>query len=215
MPVVAIALIFSNEVLLAQNKITEGKIKFAITFPKSKPGDKYLAMMPKEKIIYFKGGNSRTESSTPMGNVISLHFSKSGENYTCVDRNGTKTAMKTTDQDMKEFKGRLGMEKPLVKLTTETKKIAGINCKKTIVTYNNKDGKKVLDVWYTNEIVAPNSNDNFIEGIPGFMMEYTAVDKDETMLITCASVERIKVSDDLFKIPEGYTVKTMKEIMGQ
>ena len=109
--------------------------------------------------------------------------------------------------------------KPEVELIDETKKIAGYNCKKAILT--TEDGTE-LETWYTDEIVMGDlSGTNLAnKDIPGFPLEFSSKNGPMTMLFTASLVEpKAKVDKKLWDmtIPEGYKVVTTEELknMGQ
>ena len=205
----------------AQKKLNQGKAIFDITYPDAELDEQTLAMMPTQSTLYFKDQFSRTEMKIAMGTTIVITDGKSGVATMLMDMMGNKIAMKTTKADIEKEKKKIGKIKTVVKITGETKTIAGYLCKKAEITIKMKDSSDVKSsVWFTNEISAPNSmrsGGGDFEEIDGFMMEYqTQMDK-LTMKMTCMSAIETTVSDSLFTIPPGYTVTTMddlKEMMG-
>ena len=201
---------FNN--LFAQVKMNAGKIKFESTYPERKEENSSRAaafLSPEEKTIYFKNGNTRTEIQTPLGRMISIYLAKTGETLTYSDKSNQTFAMKTTKADIDNLKTEMGVRKPNVRLTNETKKIAGINCMKAVVTYANQ---QPYDVWYTTELDAHNSSDTGIDGVEGFLMEFTTNGKKGVTHTVCTSVEKMEVQDAMFMLPPGYTTKTVNEI---
>ena len=150
-----------------------------------------------------------------MGSTVTIADDAKKESTVCMDMMDRKTAMKYTAEDAEKDKADRGEYD--VKITDVTKKIAGYNCKKAVVTF--KSNNSTADVWFTNELAAMNSSRNTYKGIDGFMMEFTTEQKGMNgsikMKMTCTKVEKIPVSDDMFKIPDGYTVMTRDEMMQQ
>jgi len=210
-----LALIFNIQQAKAQEKLKEGKITFEITISNAEEmNDQMLAMMPKEMVVYFKSGKSRGEMDMMGGKVVSITDSKAGETISCMDIMGKKQAIKTTREDAEKEKAKMGEYD--VKITDETKDIAGYKCKKAEITYKDKkehDG--TIDVWFTNELEASNSEKYSWKGIDGYMMEFSIDQRGMGMKFTCTEVKKQSVSDDMFKIPEGYTVMTQEEMMKQ
>jgi GLPGLI family protein len=200
----------------AQKKLTQGKALFDITYPESELDQQTLAMMPTESTIYFKGHMSRSEVKMPMGTTVSITDGSSGETTTLMDMMGNKIAMKVTKDDLEKQRKKTGKEKPEIKITDETKMIAGYSCKKAEVKLKGKDGNEThFDAWFTKDISAPNSMRSggmTFEGIDGFMMEFQTKMNSLTMKMTCRSVEDAVVPDSSFVVPSGYTMTTMEDM---
>jgi GLPGLI family protein len=216
------SLIFASLILLihiqkssAQEKLKEGKITFEIEINNAEEmNDQMLAMMPKEMVVYFKDGKSRGEMDMMGGKIVSITDGKAGETISCMDIMGKKQAIKTTKEDAEKEKAKLGDYD--VKITDDTKDIAGYKCRKAIITYKNKDAKENdMVVWFTNELEASNSEKYSWKGIDGYMMEFSVDQRGMAMKFTCTEVKKQEVSDDMFKIPDGYTVMTTEEMMKQ
>ena len=195
--------------VLAGEKLKEGKLKFEITMPEAEGmSDQMLAMMPKEMTLYFKGDKSRSEMMMMGTTMISISDKKADETITYMDIMGKKTAIRTTAEDAEKEKAALGEYE--VKITDESKIIAGYNCKKAIVHMKKDD--QTMDVWFTDELEVANSTKYTWKGIDGFMMEFFITQGKMQMKFTCTQVKKESVSDDMFKAPEGYTVMTPEEL---
>jgi GLPGLI family protein len=108
---------------------------------------------------------------------------------------------------------------PEFETTSETKEIAGYQCKKIIIRYNNEDGKTTSEdyVWFTDELkVSPDLNfdmKKFVD-IAGVLMEYQMDMNDGTMMkFTVTEVEKKKISSKEFAIPENFKKVTREELM--
>ena len=209
-----IVLIVNIEPASAQEKLKEGKITFEITMTNAEEmNDQMLAMMPKEMVVYFKNGKSRGEMDMMGGKAISITDSKAGETVTCMDIMGKKQAVKTTKEDAQKENEKMGEYD--VKITDETKELAGYKCKKAIITFKDKSDTAPVEVWFTNELEASNSEKYSWKGIDGFMMEFSIDQKGMGMKFTCTEVKKQEVKDDMFVIPDGYTIMTQEEMMKQ
>ena len=210
--------------VFAQSKITEGKVTYSITLPDNLKGDdKMIAnAMGKEQVIYFKGTRSRAETKSSMGEVVVLTNSEEKVFYTLMNLMGKKIAMKAEEGDMEMVREMLGgdngnkkSDKPEVKITKETKKIAGYKCTKALVTYPDMNGEKMEgEVWFTDEVGFVNPREFKVKEINGFPMEFTYGARGIKIKMSCSGVEAMKVPDDKFVIPEDYTIQTMMEMMG-
>ena len=210
------ALILFTHCASAQKKLKEGKLLFDITYPESDLDQQTLAMMPSESTVFFKEDKSRSEMKMPMGTTVSITDGKKGETTMLMELMGNKMAIRVSKDDLEKQQSKLdASEKPQVKLTGETKIIAGFTCHKASVTTKDKDGKEMnFDLWYTKEISAPNSmrSGNYFQGIDGFMMEFQTKLNSLSMKMSCRSAEETTVADSLFTIPPGYKLTTMDEL---
>ncbi len=209
-------IILSSSFVFAQKKLTEGKLVFDITYPDADLDANTLAMMPTESTIYFKGQMSRAEIKMQMGNTVAITDGKEGVTTTLMDMMGNKMAIKFTKEDIEKEKKKNGNEKPDVKITDETKTIAGYLCKKAVITTKNSNDKTTtMNIWFTKDIAAPNSmrsGASNYEGLDGFMMEFETKMNSLTMKMTCRSAEQTTVENSMFVIPEGYKTMTMDEM---
>lgn len=193
--------------LKAQTKITEGVAVFDLEFPTEGMDEQYKAMMPTESKIYFKGDKSRSEMEMSVMTMVSITDTKDKSMIMLMDVMGKKTAMKTDLSKSKEAE-----KSYKVKVTDETKTIAGYKCVKAIVT-DDEDTK--FDVWFTREIEGSTSGNMQFKDIDGFLMSYEmpVPNMEGNMRMECKSVKAEKVSDDKFTIPAGYELKTQEELM--
>lgn len=202
----------------AQKKLTEGKAIFDITYPESELDEQSLSMMPAQSTICFKGQFSRTEMKIAMGTAIGITDAKAGVTTTLMDMMGNKIAMKTTKEDLEKERKKSGEKKPEIKITNETKTIAGYLCKKAVITMKMKDSTETkINTWFTKDISAVNSlhsGGTDLSGLEGFMMEFQMQMNSLTMKMTCRSVEDVAISDSLFTLPQGYTLTTMEDLKG-
>jgi hypothetical protein len=87
--------------------------------------------------------------------------------------------------------------------TTETKTIAGFNCKK-ITVKNPKDGK-TFDAWITTDVSAPtNGMSQLYSKIGGFPVQFTTFQMGQSVNVTLKSISDEKVPAGAFGIPAGF-----------
>ncbi|MFI5219900.1 MAG: DUF4412 domain-containing protein [Bacteroidia bacterium] len=198
-----------NSAVLNAQKINEGKVVYEISYPDADIPDEQLAMMPTESSIQFKGTQSRLDMAMGMGmSMIMIFDGKEKTSTTLMDMMGSKTATKMTEQDMKEEKEKKGIKDPQVKLTDETKTIAGYVCKKAVIT--TEDGS--FDVFYTNDIENKSQWEERYKGLNGFLMEYQMKQGPMTMKMVAKSVGKEKVDEKIFEIPADYKMMTKEEM---
>jgi hypothetical protein len=192
---------------VSKSPVFEGKIVYSISY-EDLPEEyaSYMSMLPKESTMYVKGEKFRLEQSAGMGTTVTIIDNKAKTGYICMDMMGNKMAFK---MDAKTFENNTADEnKPEVKYTDETKTIAGYTCKKAEIM--SKDAEEPMVIWFTDELPAFNNKD--FKYINGFPMEYQVKNGGITMLMTVTTVSKEKVSDSYFKVPEGYTEKTMQDM---
>ncbi len=207
----AIILVAFNTSVKAQDKIKEGKIKFEMTYPDSMASE-FASFMPKETMVYFKNGNTRTEMKMGGGSMTMMVF-KTGDHYTLMDMMGQKKAIKTTKAESNKLKDSLHVEKPVITMTDETKTIAFYKCRKALITVMIQGEKQTFEVWVTKDIDNIDMGDYSVAGVDGFAMESTIKEKGITIHMLCTSIEQFAVPDSLFKIPADYPVTTIDEMM--
>jgi GLPGLI family protein len=201
----------ANIISVSAQKIDEGKVMYEISYPDTDMPDEQLAQMPTESTIYFKEDHSRMEMKMGMGMTIVMLFDNKGKTLTTLmDIMGNKTAVKMTEEDLKKQKEKKGKEDYQIKLTDETKEIAGIKCKKAVAT--GKDGS--FDVYYTDQITFKKGDwaDQDFKGIDGFLMQFKKTEGGITMQMTAKNVVKEKVDDAQFTVPADYKPMTAEEM---
>ena len=183
----------------------EGQISYSIEYlGEMDPATK--AQAPTELIMYFKGTKARMEQTTAMGKAIVISDNTTMEQLVLLDMLGNKWAIKSTKEETE--KALSETPKATVKVTEETKTIAGMSCKKAEVT---QDGKTEA-FWFTNDIVVdkPNWNMPWSE-ITGVLMEYVQAQGEIQMKVTAKEVSKSKLKDNLFTAPSEYQMMTSEE----
>jgi len=188
-----------------------GKIIFDISYPDSKLDEQSLSQMPTESIVLFRGDKTKVEVAMPMGKTVVITDNKTGNAVMLMDMMGSKMAMEMDKEQILKEKNEV--EKPVVQQTDESKKIAGLLCKKAIVTMQTKDGDFTFDAWFTKELNIKNSVNSQIEGIDGFLMEFQTVQNGMSMKMSARSFEKMDVSESEFEIPEGYQKISMEDMI--
>ena len=203
-------LIFSSS-LFAGGKDFRGVIIYNISY--SDDLDPQMAtMMPKTLKLFIKGNKSRTEMKTGFGTTIVLFDGDDKSSVVLLDMMGQKYAMKMTHEDME--KENADVPETVVEVTDETKEIAGYTCKKALVKSVDDADDFEEFVYFTDELGSGilNANNPLFEDIDGVMLEYVNNENDMNMKMEAISVEKKKVSDDMFEIPEGYKIVTQDEL---
>jgi GLPGLI family protein len=106
-----------------------------------------------------------------------------------------------------------------IELIDEAKTIAGLSCKKAIIT--SEEGNE-FEMWYTNDIAAKDMRGLAIanqKGLPGFPVEFAMQQGPMTMHFSLTNYSKKFDKKSIFDmtIPEGFVEKTADELrqMGQ
>ncbi|MCD4747429.1 MAG: hypothetical protein K8R58_14125 [Bacteroidales bacterium] len=209
----SILLVFTNR-SIAKGKEFKGIIIYEITYPNSDFDASTLAMLPKTLKITIKGNKSKSEMKTAMGTQTGI---SNGDDQTAIilmDMMGQKIAVNSTTEEIE--KELAEMPEPNIEYSNETKEIAGYSCKKAIITIKDKDTNEetVLNVYYTDELGSKELNfqNPIFKDINGAMLEYEIDANGMNMKFTAKEVQKKKISDKEFEIPEGYEIITQDEL---
>ena len=203
------ALIITGQAF-AGGKDFNGIIVYNITYDDDTMDPQMMAMMPKTMKMKIKGESSRTEINMGMGTATVVFNGEDKSGFTLMDLMGQKFAIKmTADEIDSEIKKLPEMN---VEITNETKEIAGYTCKKAILTIEGEEH----NVFFTEELGDGkiNLSNPIFKDIKGVMLEYSFEEEGIYQKLSAVSVEKKKVADSEFEMPEGYQVVTQSELEG-
>jgi GLPGLI family protein len=204
--------IFALTTVAQKNSKSDASFEGTITYnvvPDGEIDANVKAQLPTEVIMSFKGPKSSMVQKTSMGNITVIGNSETKEQTVLFDMMGQKMAIKSTKEETEKAISEYPEAK--VNVTTETKKIAGYNCKKVEVTTNDK----VTNIYVTDDIKVANVNwQSPYKNVTGIMLEYsqkTGQEQEISLTFTAKEVKKGKVKDDVFAIPSDYKEMTMAE----
>jgi len=183
----------------------EGKITFGIDYELPEAMEAQRSMLPSEMIIYITKGHVRIEQKTMMGDQNVITDTKAKTSVLLMNMMGKKMAITMADD---------GKEKaePKIEYSSDTKKIAGYECKKATYTTTDEAGEdQEMEVYYTEEI--PSEANDKLPGLKGYPLEYTINSQGMLMTLTAKTVSKEKISKKMFEIPEGYEEMSMEDFM--
>ena len=210
-------LIVTAVVLFVSSHLTAkdftGTIVYNITYNMENMDPQMASMLPKTMKLTIKAPMSRSEISMGIGTTISIFNSDEKAGVNLMDMMGKKFAVKIAASDIEKEMEKAG-EIEVIK-TEETRDILGYTCKKAIVKL--KDGGQEMTVYYTDELSTgiENSNNPMFKDIDGMMLEFSMVQNGMDMHFTAVNIEKKKVSDSEFEIPEGYEEITQEELQSR
>jgi hypothetical protein len=204
-------------------------------------------------VTYLKADKIKTTMKSEMGRSAVYRDNTQKSTTTVIEMMGSKNGFVITDEEQADMqrkrdsmmalrRNRDSSAKPLnteklnpttdISYTSETKKIAGFNCKKGYLITNRllgiKDSTafwycpefKLENVSYTGSLnnipmmsnMAPNLNG--FEKVEGFVMAYeTKMRRNRTIQVEVTKVETDKkIEDKEFEIPKDIEIKPMKEM---
>jgi GLPGLI family protein len=197
----------------AQKKVKpfKGYVKYEISY-EGEIDAQQKQQMPKEQLVYMMGAKSKIVLKMPMGEQQILLDGENMEMTIVFSNNasGKGFAIKTEKEEVE--KSLSEAPKVEIKVTQETKEIAGYTCKKAEVI-QEVDGEEIISViYYTEDINVDNPN-WFTEhkDIKGVIFEYSQTSNDITSTYKAVVVKKGKVKDATFKIPVDYKILTEEE----
>lgn len=185
--------------------------------------------------MFFKNGITKIESDMGMGTNQVIIDSKEKKTTTLFEAMGRKMGFYTTEADMQRMMAsadsgrqqRIQQFNPevFIEYLSETKKIAGMECKKALIRYKDRRGQEVQqEVWYSPEFmlgegfkirdVMRMANVPGLEKLKGFPMEFQLTRQNGAKVHYQVSKVDLtaKVDDKVFLVPKDYDVKPMSEM---
>ena len=188
---------------------TEGVIEYNIKYLDDPNEYAIITFLPNTMTYAFKGNKSvqKVEGWGGVFKMIGIADSKKGTVIALMKIIADKYMQKSkiTENSI----GYDPIDSLKITYTGDTKKIAGYVCKEAVA---EADGQKYT-LYYTNDIAIKNPNWNTpFKNIDGVLLEYQIKLFGINTRITATKVENVPVEDDVFDIPEGYTLVPMDTI---
>ncbi|MFN5641752.1 MAG: hypothetical protein ACK45S_05045 [Sphingobacteriales bacterium] len=243
------------------------KMNMQITFPENWGGggpggggdDNGMRMMPRDietaMTVFYKGDQTKIETSSDFGKNYTFIDRKEKKTTTLMEMMGRKQGFYSTDAEAEAMTKRMdsiralrrdSLEKmglrfndggPEILYTEESKKIAGITCKKAIIKTKDRQGAVTeTAVWYAPDFKmgagfatsggsqgggmmrgGMSMNLPGMEKLNGFPMEYETTRQNGMktyMVVTKVDLDA-NIDDKTLEIPKGYDIKPMSEMGGQ
>lgn len=208
------SLLFISTIITAQG--FEGQIQYKISY-KDLPAEmaQFESMLPTEATTTIKGDLFKMEQPLGMGGKqVTIMDNKEQSGVLLMDMMGKKNAIIMTPEKRKEMEG--SEEDVDITYLSETKSIAGYNCKKAIIKAKGSEDAS-MEVYYTEDLKGATHHQT--KGLKGFPLQYSVNSGMFTVIMTADKVSKGKVSDDEFSVPPGYESisfdQFQKSMMGQ
>ncbi len=191
--------------------------------------------------MFFKNGMTKIESDMGMGTNQVIIDSKTKITTTLFEAMGRKMGFTTSDSAMQQMINSNGRDsgrqqriqqqfnpEVFIEYLSETKKIAGMECKKAVIRFKNRKGDEEQQiVWYSPEFILGEgfrvrdmmrmANIPGLNKLKGFPMEFETTRQNGAKVhyqVTKVDLNA-KVDDKTFVIPKDYDVKPMSEMRQQ
>lgn len=197
--------------MVAQEKLSEGVItmKQNMSSPNSELNAQLALMGFMTTTTYFKDGNTRSETSSPMMGDMTVIANQEAKKVMTLMNNPqaggkvyTTADINPSEEDLKDV---------AVEKTTETKTVLGYECTKYIATLKKDGADATMEIYATDKLSAVNNQtvalgDKF-SGFPMYMV--INMNQNGMEFVITSEVTEIKketVSKDKFDMapPEGY-----------
>lgn len=189
--------------------ITEGKVKYDVSVVESELSYLEEMMIGMSTIsISFKDEAVRTDFEISIANTTVIHDGATKKGLMLITSPMGNKAVKINN----EVKGDEAKGKYKIEYLSETKTIAGYNCKKALITL--EDDTK-LNVFYTDQIAPKNRSTKYtFDELKGFPLEMEVKQDKMIIKLTAENVSTNKLDKSKFSlaIPEGYEETTMEEL---
>lgn len=187
-----------------------GVITYKITYPGTEVDASMAAMMPKMAVLTIKEHMSKFEINMgQMGSQVQIFDGDANTATTVMNMMGQKLYYVETIEDVDVDAD----EKVSIDVKDETKEIAGYECTKAVVTVNQGGEDMLFTIYFTEEIGSSSMNMDspYFKDIPGAMLEFEINTGGGTMKMEAINVDKKKIDDSEFEVPEGYEEKTEEE----
>lgn len=185
--------------------------------------------------LFFKNGMTKMETDMGFGANQVIYDSKTKTTTTLFEMMGQKMGFYTNEEEIKKMMAadtgrRMQQQQPFtpevfIEYLNDTKKIAGLDCKKAIIRYTTRRGEDMAqEVWYSPDFkmdeniqmgeVLRMANVPGLQKLKGFPMEFLMKRPNGSTshyMVTKVDL-KAKVDDKVFAIPKGYDVKPMSEM---
>lgn len=195
--------------VFAQKTLSEGTIIYDVTVNTgNKEPQMADALDGAMTTIYLKGAKSRTDMVSALGSETNIHDAKTGSAIILKEYSSQKLMITLTKENW-EAKNK-AYKDVAFEFSTDTKNIAGYECKKAIAKMANG---KTFVVYYSPDVIVANKDyNNTFSNLPGLAMEYEIEAGKTKIKYSLSKIDFGVVPASKFDTPKsGYRVMTYEE----
>jgi GLPGLI family protein len=200
-----ILFLFSTQSVLAQKKLKSGVVVYEITDVETNVPELKL-MKGTKTTLFFTPEKQKIDVNlnNETIKIQTFYNSRNGEILVYYDFAGQHFKVNSNYEDNHTIK-------PYVKnisyQRSETKSIAGYQCHKTVITFENEK----LIIWVTDKIKVKNPDfQSIFPGLEGFPLEYVRHGENTKMTFKAQTVTQI-LPDKIFETSDNYKEMSEKE----
>lgn len=193
----------------AQKTISEGTLVYDIVIQSGNKEPQMTDAIDGGTVtIYVKGAQSRSDMVSALGKETTIHDAKTGNAVILKEYSGQKLMITLTKENWEQKNKAYSDIK--FETTTETKTIAGYNCKKAVAKLPSG---KSFTVYYTADLSISNKEYNAtFKNLPGVALEYEYESGAAKYKYTLSKIGFEPVAVSKFDFPKsGYRVMTYEE----
>ena len=212
-----LAMITLMPVAKAQKTSFTGTVVYNVSLMGDVP-EQAKAMMPTEMIMKVSPDKLLQVMHSDIMDYKTIFDAPTQSSNTLMDMMGQKFCIKNTAAQLAEQRKKAGMVMT-VKSTSETKIIAGHNCKRVIVTAkSSKAAAKTFDCYFTDDIdISKFSFGNIFPEVKGLPLEFSMNQGPFMLKMTAKSIKKENIAASVFAISAEYkqvTSDQLKSIVG-
>jgi len=187
-----------------EDKVDEGVIEYALSFPEFDPNGTMSSMLPERTTLTFGGGMQTAELSAGMGifrTAMVTDNTRRAMDYH-MSLMGKRIVAHMLPRDLDHFHADAG--RPTILYTNDRDTIAGYPCQRAVAVFDRIDQPEI-ELWYTDRIgmEQPNWFGPFAE-VPGVLLRYEMVHYGLRMRLDAISVKPGKVDPATFQVKPDY-----------
>ena len=170
------------------------------------------SMMPTEMTMKLTSDKQSMAMNFGMMEQKTISDAATQQSSSMMNIMGQKLVIKVNAGQIKEQRLKEG-ETSGVKLTDETKTIAGYPCKKAIITKKLNGADVSMEVFYSDDIdVSKLMFANSIPEVKGLPLEFTMKNGPMSFKMTARSIKKENIPDSEFVVPTDYKAVTTEEL---
>ncbi|MCF8332410.1 MAG: hypothetical protein K9H84_08165 [Bacteroidales bacterium] len=191
----------------------QGEITYKISYPEAELEPAQKAQLPKQAKVYVKDNYMKMVMNQGMAEIVQLIDGNAKTKTILVAGGGMKKYYTQSEEKVKAQNAKVDIEG--IEKTEETKEIAGYSTKKIVAKYKNDYGEtEELTMYYTPKIgnKAINFDNPYMKDIDGMVLQYEIKQGGMTMQFTASNIEKNRLKETDFLIPEDYEKLTEEEL---
>jgi GLPGLI family protein len=199
--------VFFNTVI-AQKSISEATIQYDINIQTLQSQQVANNLTGSTFIIYLKGGFSRTDMVSNLGNEKTIHDGKNGTAVILKEYSGQKLMITLSKGDWeKRVKKSTEIN---FDFTNDSKVIGGYNCNKATAKLNNGS---MVTVYYTKDLQTINKEYSAtFNNLPGLPIQYEFETTSMKFTYTLSKIDFNSIPSSKFEVPKtGYRVMNYED----